>query len=97
MRIDPTSLHRPAEVNKPAETSAAPAVSESTKSDDALHPRHHFVRDRRRKNRRVEGRQGRGRRAGEADAQAPTVSAYQDSAPLDAPTQGPKRLVDIDC
>lgn len=99
MRIDPTSIHRPSEVNKPAEPSKTPAVEDSRASEDALNPRNHFVRERRRKNRRTQdpARKGRGRRAGEINQQKPAANPYQKTAQLDPVTQGPARLIDIDC
>lgn len=101
MRIDPTATHRPTDVNspeqqasvKPSEIKGAAASAASPENK----PRNHLVRERRRKNRRVDGpdRRGKGRRQGEQSA--PTVGAYDVVSSGDRVTEGPTRMVDIDC
>ncbi len=96
MRIDTTSIHRPTEVNQPkTETRVTPPAPDA-KVD--VQTRNHFVRERRRKNRRTDGDASRmrGRRQGEQKAaQSAPHAAF--SRLSTEPTEGPDRLVDIDC
>ena len=96
MRIDASSIHRPTEVNQPKQEAQVEPAAPSARVDVPV--RNHFVRERRRKNRRIEGDERRrmGRRQGEQrSAQSSPHAAYASDA--DARTEGPDRLVDIDC
>ena len=98
MRIDTSSISKPVDLNKPTET--GPKVnSAEQKSDAQVQLRNHFVRERRKENRRITGdeRRRHGRRQGEVRDQ-PASSPYSAFKKLDEqPTQGPARMVDIDC
>lgn len=99
MRIDTSSISRPTDMNKPAETDSKVTPSE-TKADVNVPMRNHFVRERRRENRRISGdeRRRKGRRQGEIRESTAKRSPYDSIGQLDeTPTQGPERMVDIDC
>lgn len=93
MRIDPTSTHRPTDTNKPAEKPATQPVAPSVNTKNEPSPRNHLVRERRRRNRAIDGED---RRRGQQ--KSPSVNhPYGDTPDPLKPTEGPARLVDIDC